>query len=177
MLTHSVEVLVSPIGLLINVLTQIIRFRYSKTTGLLKSVFLGFGVGLLWVITIDSYINFAVCKSAENFVPLLISNLLIYSSLGYCYFHFINLGETARRIRIMRELYDSSKPLQLREILERYNAHEIVQRRVGRLVKSGQLIEKEGRYYIGSSVLFTMAKIIVAMKRLFLGGKSESDWR
>ena len=27
--------------------------------------------------------------------------------LGYCYFHFVNLGETARRVRIVRELWQS----------------------------------------------------------------------
>jgi hypothetical protein len=103
------------------------------------------------------------------------ANAFTYSALGYCYFHFINLGETARRIRILRELYDSKNGLSKDEILSKYNAHQIISKRIERLVNNGQIIFKDGRYYIGHPMMLLIAKIIVMMKCMVLGKKSEFD--
>ena len=103
------------------------------------------------------------------------ANFIIYASLGYCYFHFINLGETARRIRILREIYDSKDGLTMEEILQKYNSKEIVDKRIGRLINNGQVLYKNGRYYIGNPTMLIITKIIVAMKLLLLGRRSEFD--
>jgi len=102
-------------------------------------------------------------------------NIIIYSSLGYCYFHFINLGETARRIRILRELYESNGGLTLDKILKRYNAEAMVELRLQRLISSGQIILKDGRLHVGKPVLSFISKIIILMKLILLGRKSELD--
>ena len=93
--------------------------------------------------------------------------------MGYCYFNYINLGETARRIRILREIYDSKEGLSMEEILKRYNAKEIIERRIKRLLKNRQIIYKDGKYYIGKPIMLVIAKIIVIMKVILLGKKSE----
>lgn len=170
------EVLSPVIGLVINVLFQVLGFRYIANIGLLKSIFLGFAVGLFSVITLEAYGFFTMAKSTQDFIALIIVNLVTYSALGYCYFHFLNLGETARRIRIVRELYDSEGGLSLEGILERYSARDIVQKRFERLLNNRQIIEKDGRYYIGNPVMLMMANIMVAMKLLFLGKESEFDF-
>lgn len=95
--------------------------------------------------------------------------------MGYCYFHFINLGETARRIRILRELYDRKEGLSMEEIFKRYNAKEIFERRIARLINNGQIIYKDGKYYIGKPIMLLMAKMIVTMKLILLREKSEFD--
>ena len=170
------EVLSPVIGLVINVLFQVLGVRYIANIGLLKSIFLGFAVGLFSVITLEAYGFFTMSKSEQDFIAIIIVNLVTYSALGYCYFHFLNLGETARRIRIVRELYDSEGGLSLDGILARYSALDIVQKRVERLLNNRQIIEKDGRYYIGNPVMLMMAKIIVAMKLIFLGKESEFDF-
>jgi hypothetical protein len=98
-----------------------------------------------------------------------------YSALGYCYFHFVNLGETARRIRLLRELSESKNGLSVNEILERYNAKEIIENRLNRLLKSGQVVYKNNRYYIGKPVMLFMSKMILFAKRFILGKSSEFD--
>ncbi|NIP99144.1 MAG: hypothetical protein GWM98_01035, partial [Nitrospinaceae bacterium] len=90
----------------------------------------------------------------------LATNLLIFAALGYCYFHFVNLGETARRIRIVRELEESPDGLTLPQLLERYNARMILRVRVRRLVDNGQLILREGRYFIGNPTLLLISRTI-----------------
>jgi len=158
------------IALLINVITQILSLRYA-VNGLLKSIFLGFLFGLLCLFIVQ------FCATFQNieFLPGLMVNIIIYSLFGYCYFHFINLGETARRIRILRELHDSNGKLTLEEILKRYNAEEMVELRLQRLISSGQVISKGGRLHVGRPVLLFLSKIIILIKLILLRQKSELD--
>jgi hypothetical protein len=164
------------IGLSLNVIVQVLTCRYIPATifGLLKSVFLGFLFGFICVVLLEfKFVKFSACGNI--FLPLFITGLLTYSSLGYCYFHFINLGETARRIRILRELYDSPGGLTMEELLKRYNAGDIFAVRIERLIANHQLIYKGGRYYIGSRVMLLISKIVVAFKQLLLSKTSEFD--
>lgn len=173
---YSLLHVLNPIlGLIINVLMQVVSFRYIPRLGLLKSIILGFATGLTVVLTLELCVFSTQSTSTDDFVPIFIVNFIMYSSLGYCYFHFANLGETARRIRILRELYDSKEGLSMQEILQRYNARKIVEVRINRLINNGQIIYKSGRYYIGNPVMLIIAKIVVMMKLIILGKRSEFD--
>ena len=173
---YSYLQVINPVfGLAVNVLVQLISFRFILKSGLLKTVFLGFFAGLFFVLMIESYIFLATSAPFNDFFMKLIANFIAYASLGYCYFHFINLGETARRIRILREIYDSKDGLSMEDILQRYNAKEIVEKRIGRLLNNGQVLFKNGKYYIGNPTLLMMSRIIVAMKLMLLGKRSEFE--
>jgi len=163
------------IGLGVSVVIQILSCRYGSKTSLFKSIFLGFGVGMAFVLFMELYVFFMMPGLKNGFIYILATDLMAYSAFGYCYFHFINLGETARRIRIMRELYDSDGGLSMEEILAKYSAKDMVHMRISRLVSKKQILDKDGRYYIGNSTLLLMSKAIVMMKLLVLGKKSEFD--
>ena len=163
------------IGLVANVMTQVGFFRFFPSVGLLKSELIGFIAGMVVMGVID-FMGLGWAGNFKEIAAILATNLITYLSLAYCYFNFINLGETARRIRIIRELYDAPKSLSLEEILERYNAKHILQMRIDRLINNKQLIYKNGRYYIGNPIMLFIAKIIVAMKIVLLGKKSEYDY-
>jgi hypothetical protein len=102
-----------------------------------------------------------------------LSNLIVYSCLGFCYFNFITLGETARRIRLLRELTESPKGLTLGEIDQRYNAKIIIQNRINRLLNNKQVILKNDRYFIGNPTVLMISKIFILLKIIFLAKKSE----
>jgi hypothetical protein len=170
MLEDYLGVFNSVIALFINVITQILCLRYA-VNGLLKSIFLGFTFGLLGLLTVQLYI----ASQDIEFLPGIMVNIVIYSLFGYCYFHFINLGETARRVRLLRELHESNGGLTLEEILKRYNAEAMVELRLQRLISSGQIILKDGRLHVGKPVLSFISKIIILMKLILLGRKSELD--
>jgi len=164
----------SPVlGLLINVISQIIVTRYVKKLGLLKSVLLGFLVGLTIVFTIEIAHNLMSHSIISELIADLALNIITYAALGYCYFHFVNLGETARRVRIVRELLDSKDGLSMSEILENYNASEIISVRLQRLLKNKQIIQRNDKYVIGKSIILYITKIIIMMKITFLGKQSE----
>ncbi len=154
------------IGLAVNVLMQILSFRCQRNPALLKSIVFGFAIGMIVVITMQGKMYNLL--SATSF-PQLVTNVTIYSALAYCYFHFLNLGETARRIRIVRELYDFPNGLSMEEILGLYNSRDMVKLRINRLVSNGQILHRDGNYYIGKPVMLWMARIILLLKRILLG--------
>ena len=158
------------VSFILNVICQIFAVRYIKSLGLLKSIFFGCAFGLVvLLVAVFIYLNGKANLSQS------IYSLVTYGALSYCYFHFINLGETARRIRLLRELIDSKDGLSVQEILERYNAKEIIEKRLSRLIKSGQIVFRDGRYYIGKPIMFLIANIITSLKLIILGKKSEFD--
>jgi len=172
MQSSLLHILIPVMAFMLNIVTQVLLYRLIPKTGLLKSIFICFIFVL--ILLIGTEILFAGSHPLDsNALSIIVSNIIIYFTLGYCYFHFINLGETARRIRILRELYSATDGLSTEEVLSRYNAREIVNKRISRLLHSGQVIEKDGKYYIGQPILLVMAKIIVLLKLLFLGKESE----
>lgn len=165
------KVLVPLVSFLFNVLCQIFSMRTPRNFGLLNSVFFSFFFGVLMLCGFEYYLIAAHPRGFEEMLASFFVHLMTYMSLSYCYFHFINLGETARRIRILRELKDTQDGLSLGEILSRYNAGEIVERRLSRLVKNDQIVLKNGRYYIGKPFVLGMAKLLMVLKCVLLGRK------
>jgi hypothetical protein len=162
------------IGLMLNVFTQVISFRYIKVS-LLNSLVLGFMIGLFLVFGEEFYSHFVAAQSVEEFLWLATVNFLTYSALAYCYAHFINLGEGARRIRIIRELYKSETGLTLDELLKIYDCRQMVENRINRLIRSGQIVLRNNRYFIGKPTMLFIARIILVMKLIVLGKRSEFE--
>lgn len=167
------QVFIAPICLLINVLSQLAIFRTCPKLGLLKSELLGFVIGSLAVFLFEFYIFLIQIQSIKYFTALLFVNAITYLSLSSCYFHFVNLGETSRRIRILRELYDSKEGLSIEEILNLYNAKEIIERRIIRLSNTNQILVKNNKYYINRPIMLLIAKIITIMKIIIIGRDNE----
>jgi len=172
---HFLHVICPLLGLLINAISQVLLCRYAGGLGLLRSIFVGFFCGFIVVISIEAGNYFATAVSIGYLMGQLFVCIITYGTLSYCYFHFVNLGETARRIRILRELYDSKDGLSMEEILNRYNANDILEKRIGRLLNNDQIICKEGKYFAGNSTVLFMNRAMIIMKLVLLGKRSEFD--
>ncbi|MFA4992785.1 MAG: hypothetical protein WC571_02340 [Candidatus Omnitrophota bacterium] len=162
------------VSLLVNVVTQILSFRMAPKIGLLKSIFLGFFAGFCSLFIFEILYSGLPGRLFRHGISSGITNMVIYVLLGYCYFHFVGLGETARRIRMLIEIFRSKDGLSLDEILSKYNAREILDKRMGRLISNGQLICREGRYFIGKPAVLFIAGAATFLKLLLLGRKSET---
>ena len=168
--------LTAPIlGLLVNTLVQILVYRLIKSVGLLKSVVGGFVIGFAIVMACGVAWYQTAMPGLMELMGQSALNLMTYVALGYCYFHFINLGETARRIRILRELLESKGGLTRDAILERYNASEIIEARLQRMLNNKQIVLRQGRYFIGKPSLLFIAKTIALLKWILLNRQSEFD--
>ncbi len=161
------QILIPFAGLLINVLMQILSLRFIPGMGLLRSEYLGFVVGFVGLVLGEFYVLLNTQVFLSDFVATIIVNGIIYILLGYIYFHFVNLGETGRRIRILREIYDSSEGLTEQELLSCYSSREIVEKRIPSLLNSRQIIERQGRYYIYRPEMLIITKIINLLKDIF----------
>ena len=174
MISSYYQIIIPIIALFINTVVQVLLFRYFLRNGLLKTLILGFITGLFCVVLFEFYLFFKTPSSILEFTGICIANIILYSSLGYCYFHFVNLGETARRIRILIELYYSQGGLSKEGILEKYNAKEIIKIRLKRLIKKDQIIYENNCYFVkGNPLMLMLSKVIVTMKLIVLGKRSE----
>jgi hypothetical protein len=90
---------------------------------------------------------------------------IVYLCLAYSYFHLFNMTETARRIRILREI-DEGKALTEEAIAALYDRRKVLELRLGRLLSTGQIAEVNGRVVIAGRLLFRAALIVEAWRRL-----------
>lgn len=121
----------------------------------------------------------SLAVSPRDLAGLGVAWVLTYLALAYWYvFGFFNLGESARRIRLLVELRAAGeRGLTLAEVLAAYNARMIVDARLRRLLAGGQVVERGGRYFIGNPLMLCSAKALVLLKLVFLGGPSEFTGR
>jgi hypothetical protein len=153
----------------INVFVQVVSYRSVSSLNFLRAVFVGFGAGLMAIVAFSVY-DYAIHRQPPlEFLSIFIMNLITYSALGYCYFHFINLGTTARRIRLLIEISEVGCGLSYEEILERYNSRKMVDMRLHRLLDTGQVVLRDGRCFIGKPALLLIARAIIVLKLLVLG--------
>jgi hypothetical protein len=83
---------------------------------------------------------------------------LIYACIGYSYFHFFNMSETSRRLRMMLDISNGTA----REL----NVDEMVERRLARLCGMGELRRCGERYCRGRGFLLLPAQAIHILRRL-----------
>lgn len=163
------------LGLAVNVFVQVLLVRARRGEGLLRSLAEGCAAGLLAVLAAEIRLFPLVAGGTADRLALAALNLLTCGLLGACYFNFVNLGVTARRPRILIELREAPQGLTYAQLLERYNAAAMVASRLGLLLTSGQVVERDGRYRIGRPVMLALARVIVLAKLLVLGKASEFD--
>ncbi|MBW1742169.1 MAG: hypothetical protein JRJ47_01905 [Deltaproteobacteria bacterium] len=140
---------------------------------MLRSVFEGFVSGYVAVLAIEGAYCFSARLDLVECAGQVTLSTITYVVLGYGYFHFINLGETARRVRILRELWESQDGLSVDELLMRYNASKIFGIRLQRMINNEQIQLRNGRYYIKKPVMLCMAKAVVMMKLILLKKRGE----
>ncbi len=150
--------LINPIiGIAINVAVHITSFKYIVRLTLLNSIIIGFISGLFSILIIESYF---ASLGLIDFISRVVFNIIVYSSLSIFYFHFINLGETGRRIRILKELYNSEGGLRMEDIISKYNSEELIRKRLNRLISNRQVFFVNQRYFNTKSIMLFSTKII-----------------
>jgi hypothetical protein len=84
---------------------------------------------------------------------------LAFPCIAYSYFHLFNLSETARRIRLIREI-DRCGGMTEEEIRRAYTEDDVVDIRLARMSAMGHLVERDGRYFGGSPILLFAARVL-----------------
>jgi hypothetical protein len=95
----------------------------------------------------------------------LLNDILIYICAMYVFFHFNNMGETARRVRILNELSAAGGCLAINELIIKYDCEEQLSRRISKMIKSDQLIELNGRLFLKKRHIFYASLFIYFLKK------------
>lgn len=163
--------LMATLAVVANMAGQIIAYRLLRTEGrLFKSQVVGTLIGGL-VLTLLLSTGPDGSLSAD----VATADALLYATFCYVYFHWNNMGETARRIRMLRELAAAPEGLTFEEMVQRYSAQEILERRLERLSAAGQISETDGRLVLTSRTILLSARLVGLAKQIIFGGRSELD--
>lgn len=147
---------------------HLLLFRYSRPADvgptLLRS--------LLAAVIVASVGAFAAGSQSSDAIPATL--LAAVTSIGMLFllvFHYMvwvfGMGESAIRIRILRELFERPQMRgTIEDIVSAYNADMIMQTRLTRLIDGGHLKRNGNAYSIGRRVLLGYAAAGEALKRI-----------
>lgn len=142
-----------------DVVAQIAWLRCFPAGGIYRSMVAGFVAGAALLIA-GSLVWRARPIGAH------LADFGMYVCFAYIYFHWNNMGETGRRVRLLIELANAPAGLTRRQLLARYSAKEIVDRRVSRLLESNQVVASGSRLTLGNPSVLAMTRIIGLVKRI-----------
>src|SRR3989339_2252648 len=97
--------------------------------------------------------------TTPQLVLAIIYSFIVYNSLAYSYFHIFNMSDTARRVRILYEIY-TAKQLKLPQMASLYNAHDMLHSRLERLLSMKQIKHTGDRYLLDHKLLYYAAKAV-----------------
>jgi hypothetical protein len=142
-----------------NILAQLFWLYAFRRGGLFPSLFAGFAIGGLVLISLSVlFRDHSIFWHALNFA--------IYACFVSTYFHWNNMGETGRRVRLMIELAATPDGLTRAELMARYGHKEIVDRRIDRMLKSQQICQTGSRFHMENLSFLAMARIVWFFKLL-----------
>ena len=146
-------------GLAANVFAQIACARILRRLGL--SIVAGALCGLL--VT-------ALCTALDSTSAgiALAADWAVAILTYFAYWAFLNLNITSLRIRILREILQSSGGVSRDELTARYSADEFLRRRLERLETGRQMSCRDGRWRLESRTLLVLARTMEALRALVL---------
>jgi hypothetical protein len=96
-----------------------------------------------------------------------IYGVVVYACVAYSYFHLFNMSETARRIRILSEIYRAGS-LNAAQLSSLYDGAAVLGMRLDRLLATRQLARRADRFVNVGRGFYVAARLIRAW-RLVLG--------
>lgn len=142
-----------------NIAADVAWFRAFPAGGVFRAMLMGFVSG--GVILAALSVGFGMSSFWWHFL-----NVAIYACFSYAFFHWNNMGETGRRVRLLIELRAAPEGLTRAELFTRYGHREIIERRLNRMLESRQIREMDGRYRLDNQSFLAMARIVRVFKRL-----------
>ena len=93
---------------------------------------------------------------------------IVLNSAGYAYFHFFNMSETGRRVRMLIEIQSQTR-IHLDQLKSVYSPEDMVSVRLKRLVETGQIVKGPNNHYQLSSDFLLRVALVFQKWRQWLG--------
>jgi len=172
---HYCSLLSPIIALGVNAIAQVIRARACKGAQFLRSIIEGCLAGFAALAVFEVFLLAWRGVSADTVAFSLLVNAPAYAALSVCYFAVANLGQTSLRVRLYAELLAAPDGMNVQEIERLYDTETFVALRLQRLIEGGDIIERDGGYFVARKRLLRFADLMVAAKLILLGKRSEFD--
>lgn len=168
--------LFSPIAaMVVNVGAQVILFRVRGGTHYFRSITEAFSLGGVALVAGEAFLVASNDMAVDRLILALAVNLPTYICLSYCYYNFVQLGQTSIRIRMYSEIAERESGVMLSEMEQEYSEEGLTEVRLQRLIESGDMIVRDNTYFIGRKRLLLITKIIFVAKHFLLRKKSEFE--
>ncbi len=128
---------------------QMVVFRMLHQEAVLKAIMIIFMVtSLVHLVGSFLYADQIAAAGLSGKVIFVAVSYLIFGLAAFVYILCIfGPSETSIRIRVLRELQEApERRLSHGELANRYNARMVLERRLERLARSGEIIERAGKY-------------------------------
>lgn len=159
----------------VNVIAQIAAYRLRRGSQFFRSIVEGFLAGAIALAIAEVMLAPNSGHMSDYLTLGLLVNVPIYLALSYCSYNFMQLGQTSIRIRIYSEIAARPGGINVEEMRREYDDKALTDGRLRRLIESGDIVEREGRYYVGRYRLVGISNIIFGAKRFLLGKGSEFE--
>lgn len=160
------------------ILFQFIIFRFTKQKNVINSLIMITLSAFIFVnLMCYIFINLSGIKieySVGVIIFAMLMVLLIYGLLVYLYSLYVfGVNESSIRIRLLREISDGqARGILLSDLSKRYNDDVIINTRINRLLSSGEIKLKNGKYCMGNSFgIFALQSFIIYKLKKVLQNK------
>ena len=109
-------------------------------------------------------------RDAAQTMYMLAFGFLVFNGIAYAYFHFFNMSETARRIRMLLQIRGAGPAgLRVQELERQYSQKDMIEARLDRLVHMHQLsLAPDGCYRVARNTLLCAGRIMALWRCLVL---------
>lgn len=160
-------------GLAADVVLQAVLSRFAFSEANLRAQFMSFGAGTLVTIAV-----LLALLSGSRFAPVDkisygLLHVLAYATFGLIFFNMINANISSLRVRMLKEyLARGPAPLADAELYAKYPAADMVSARLARLEAGGQILVRDGRYYLKGGGVAMIGALFAGLRSLLLGNRA-----
>jgi len=164
----------------VNLTAQGVAHRLLLRGRLVPSIALGFIAGLPVLLGAPLVASPATGSDTPalgfaGWTALIIALMLVYVAGSFVLVCLIAAGETSVRVQILRLLLASPQGLSEPELDANYSNRAIIGIRMDRLLASGSVVLRDGRYFVRSPALIVIAHLFLACRLVIYGRRSEFD--
>lgn len=165
-MTKMILVLAPTLGLAADVLAHLIVTWSVRGRGVYVRLACGAVAGLAVSVAVSLLGSAQLGLGTRDTTAYLVVNVVTFLILAFGYFNLVQMNLSSLRLRIANELFDAADGVPMERLFEMYDGREIVDARLARLARGGQIILRDGRYHHRLSVVYLVAVAMDAMKRV-----------
>lgn len=100
---------------------------------------------------------------------------LLFCAWWFIFLNLVQSFESSLRVNVLRQLLRDGGSLDHAAFFARYNDRSLIELRLTRLLRSGTVVARDGRFFVVSTAARLMANLFRGLKQLVMGRASEFD--